>query len=121
MVTSCIILITRLGGLASGRNTQKRLDFLYTSFIAWCKSNHKSSSLDGFSLNKFKMKTSPASSHKRESKLVVNLSVYRAVYTIVYGPLCKIYCVCEVAELPQGHRKGMGHHTSVRVAGGPAL
>ena len=56
MATSAVILLARLG-VVPGRSTQDRLDVLYASFIQWCHDHGKSSSLDGFSLLKFKMKT----------------------------------------------------------------
>ncbi|CAE7803502.1 unnamed protein product [Symbiodinium sp. CCMP2592] len=54
--TSAIVLLSRLQ-LFAGRSTQDRLDAMYDNFIAWCSKAGKSTSLDGFSLLKFKMKT----------------------------------------------------------------
>ena len=41
--------------MVDGRSIQARLDILYDLFVTWCRMNHKTSSLEGFSLSKFKM------------------------------------------------------------------
>ena len=62
MASSGIVLLARLG-VVPGRSTQIRLSALYQNFVGWCRANSKSSSIDAFTLLKFKMKTRPASSH----------------------------------------------------------
>lgn len=59
MASSAVVLLSRLK-ICPGRSTQDRLNWLYDSFIAWCRRNQKSTSLDHFTLLKFKMKTSSA-------------------------------------------------------------
>ena len=60
MATSALVLLARLK-MVPGRSMQDKLDVLYDRFIDWCRRNGKSTSLDGFGLLKFKMKTSSAS------------------------------------------------------------
>ena len=56
LVTSAIILLVRINAVA-GRSTQLKLDALYDLFVLWCRGMGKSTSLVGFSLLAFKMKT----------------------------------------------------------------
>ena len=58
LTTSSIILLARLS-VVPGRSTQDKLDVLYDRFVQWCRDHGKSSSLDTFTLLKFKMKTRP--------------------------------------------------------------
>ena len=56
MATFAIILLARIN-FVQGRSVGAKLEILYDMFVEWCRANGKSSSLDGFSLLKFKMKT----------------------------------------------------------------
>ena len=56
MVSSSVILLVRMK-VVPGNSAQEILNKLYGSFVAWLQANGKTSSLEGFSLLKFKMKT----------------------------------------------------------------
>lgn len=60
MASSSIVLLVRMK-VVPGRSAQAILNTLYESFVRWLRANGKTSSLEGFSLLKFKMKTLPTS------------------------------------------------------------
>ena len=58
MASSSVILLCMLKAVP-GVSVQAKLDVLYDSFVDWCRTNGKSSSIENFTLLKFKMKTLP--------------------------------------------------------------
>ena len=56
LATSAIILLTMMQAV-TGASMQEKLDKLFFLFLNWCRAHGKSSSLDGFTLAKFKMPT----------------------------------------------------------------
>ena len=54
--TSSVLLLARMD-FVPGRSTNRKLESLYDLFTDWCRAHGKTTSLDGFSLLKFKMQT----------------------------------------------------------------
>ena len=99
LASSAVILLSIIM-LFPGRSTQLRLNRLYSSFIMWCRVNSKSTSIDRFSLLKFKMKTLPASSST--DSICVGCE---AIFRLCSGPTCE-GVELRLRNFPSGAGKG---------------
>ena len=59
MAASCIVLLCRLGHYGNARALPERLDAAFASYMRWCHTQKRVTSIREFSLLKFDMATKP--------------------------------------------------------------